>query len=135
MPFAHIPDLGKGCDNGSHPPSKQRCHVFQHNPSRADSASHANGFAEQTASLGFDTITVPGVGNVLAGEPSADDINPPIFGGSRRKGSHVVPSAAVGPMLSEDFLRVGVALDLVDRLKFVPWVFCTFESKFNTPYS
>ena len=81
--------------------------------------------------LSFDSFPFSKQTDVLAGEPSADNVNAPIFGGSRRKGSHVVPLPTVWPVLCEDFLRVRVDFDLPAGFK----ASGSFESKFNSSYA
>jgi hypothetical protein len=76
MPFRIKPDLGQRPEYSVQSPSKQRCHVFQHNDSRSEFANQANGLKEQSASLSIQSCPESGVGNVLAGEASADNVDP-----------------------------------------------------------
>jgi hypothetical protein len=76
MPFRIKPDLGQRPEYSVQSPSKQRCHVFQHNDSRSEFANQANGLKEQSASLSIQSCPESGVGNVLAREASADNVDP-----------------------------------------------------------
>jgi hypothetical protein len=66
MPLRIIPDLGQRPKNSVQSPSKQRCHVFQHNDSRSEFANHANGFKEQSGAFAVKSCPESGVGNILA---------------------------------------------------------------------
>jgi hypothetical protein len=76
MPFSIIPDLGQRPENSIQPSSKQRCHVLQDNRSRLQFSNQANGLKEQSASLSVKTCPESGIGNILAGETTCDDIDP-----------------------------------------------------------
>jgi hypothetical protein len=75
MPFRIKPDLGQRPKYSVQSPSKQRCHVLQHNCSRLQFANHAKGLKEQSASLSVKTCPESGVGNILAGESSANNVD------------------------------------------------------------
>jgi hypothetical protein len=75
MPFCIKPDRGQRPENSVQPSSKQPCHVLQHNRSRSQFANHAKGFKKQSASLSVQSCPSAGVGNVLTGEASADNID------------------------------------------------------------
>jgi hypothetical protein len=75
MPFRIEPDLGQRPENSVQPPSKQRCHVLQHNDSRSEFANQANGLEKQSGAFSVKSCPESGVGNILAGEPAADDID------------------------------------------------------------
>src|SRR5690606_38609334 len=75
MPFRIKPDLGQRPENDVQSPSKQRCHVLQHNDSRSKFANHVNGLEKQAATFPFEPCPSSGVGNILAGEPAADDVD------------------------------------------------------------
>jgi hypothetical protein len=75
MPFRIIPDLGQRPENSVQSSTKQRCHVFQHNASGLQFANHANGLKEQPRPLPVKPCPSSGVGNILAGESAADDID------------------------------------------------------------
>jgi hypothetical protein len=75
MPFRIKPDLGQRPENSVQSSSKQRCHVLQHNESRLELSNQANGFEKQSASLAIKTCPESGVGNILAWESSADNID------------------------------------------------------------
>jgi len=75
MPFRIVPDLGQRPKNSVQPPSKERCHVFQHNASGSQFANHANGLEEQPGALPVKPCPSSGEGNILAGKSAADDID------------------------------------------------------------
>jgi len=75
MPFRIIPDLGQRPENSVQSSIKQRCHVFQHNASGLQFANHANGLEEQSGPLPVKSCPSSGVGNILAGESAADNID------------------------------------------------------------
>jgi len=87
MPFRIIPDLGQVPENGSHPPNKERCHVFQDRKFRSYQANGSNQFPVESRTLAGKSGAGPGETDVLTGEPAADDINGLVGPG---KGSHVV---------------------------------------------
>jgi hypothetical protein len=65
-----------------------------------------------------------GCAGLFAGEATTQHVNPPIFGGVRRKGSDVIPAADLWPMLSEHTLAELVDFALPPTLQSG-----TFESK------
>jgi hypothetical protein len=75
MPFRIIPDLGQRPENSVQSPSKQRCHVFQHNASGSQFANHANGLKEQPGPLPVKPCPSSGVGNILTRKSAADNID------------------------------------------------------------
>ena len=75
MPLRIIPDLGQRPENSVQSPSKQRCHVFQHNNFRSELLNHANGLEEESASGTVKSCPCAGVGNILTGESPADDVD------------------------------------------------------------
>jgi hypothetical protein len=76
MPFRMIPDLGQRPENSVQPSSKQRCHVLQHNCSRLQFSNQANGLKEQSAALSVKACPESGIGNILAGEATCNNIDP-----------------------------------------------------------
>jgi hypothetical protein len=75
MPFRIIPDLSQRPENSVQSPSKQRCHVLQHNDSRSEFANQANGLEEQSGAFAVKSCPESGVGNILAGKSTADDVD------------------------------------------------------------
>jgi hypothetical protein len=67
-------------------------------------AKRINNPDELTAETLVNRVMVSRSAVFLTRVASADDIDSPIFGGRRRKGSHVVPLAAVRPVSAEDLL-------------------------------
>jgi hypothetical protein len=110
MPFRIVPDLGQRPENSVQSPSKQRCHVFQHNCSRSQFANHAKGLKEQSTSLSIQSCPRSGVGNILAGEASADNVD--CFEAVTSALSDVAFSVDVRPMLFKDFRCVVVNFHL-----------------------
>jgi hypothetical protein len=110
MPFRIKPDLGQRPENSVQSPSKQRCHVFQHNNSRSEFANQANGLEEQSGAFSVKSCPESGVGNILTRETTADNVN----------GFKVVPSALsdislpvdVWPMFGEHSVCIIVDLHL-----------------------
>jgi hypothetical protein len=75
MPLRIKPDLGQRSENSVQPPSKQRCHVLQHNESRSEFANQANGLEKQSGAIAVKSCPKPGVGNILARESTADNVD------------------------------------------------------------
>src|SRR6201993_2628277 len=110
MPFRVIPDLGQASENAAHSPPKQRCHVL-HN--RVGWSNHANGSnhspPEPRAGAGKSGAQA-GVGDVLAGEPTSNDISLSLI---ELRNENVIATPDAGPMLSEDGARK--RFDLTER--------------------
>jgi hypothetical protein len=81
--------------------------IFPDHNARAKNINSADELTAKALLAGFTSGAVG-----LAWVASTDDINPPIFGGMRRKGSHVVPASDVGPVLGEHSLTERVDFDL-----------------------
>jgi hypothetical protein len=110
MPFRIKPDLGQRPENSVQSPSKQRCHVFQHNDSRSEFANQANGLEEQSRAFPVKSCPEPGVGNILTGESSTDNVD--CFEVVTSALSDVAFSVDVRPMLFKDFRCVVVNFHL-----------------------
>ena len=76
VPLRIVPERGQVSENVSKPPSKQSCDVFHDNVARSYLANKPGIFAPETGSFAGQSGTVPGVTDVLAGEPAAYDIGP-----------------------------------------------------------
>jgi hypothetical protein len=101
MPFRIKPDLGQRPEYSVQSPSKQRCHVFQHNCSWSQFANQANRLKEQSASFSVKSCPESGVGNILAGKSSANNVD--CFEVVTSALSDVAFSVDVRPMLGENF--------------------------------
>lgn len=55
--------------------------------------------------------------NLHTWEAAADEVNPPVLGGRRRKGSDIIPAAGVGPVFREHLLGITVNLHFPSRLE------------------
>jgi hypothetical protein len=128
MPFRVITDRGQRPEYSTHPPSKQRCHVLQHNDAGSELSNHANGFKEQSASLSIKSCPKSGVGNVLTWKPAADDVNG--FEIVRADLRDVSLSVDVRPVLLQHLRRVVVDFNLPLALHS-----CSFESKVKPSYA
>jgi hypothetical protein len=127
VPVRIIPDRGQVSENGSKPSTKQSCDVLHDEVSRSKLASQSGDFAPKAAARSFKACTGSSIADVLAGEPSADDIDgnsicAQSFAG---KGSHVVVAGDVRPVLGED--AAGELFDFTegDGLETA----CAFEAK------
>jgi hypothetical protein len=112
IPFRIVPALGQLDENSIKPPNKQSCDVFHDNESWSKCANDSGELKPKTRPLTVKPLFASCAADVLAWESSADNIDLPIFGGRRRKGSHVVPSANMGPVLCEDSLTEWVDFTL-----------------------
>jgi hypothetical protein len=101
MPFRIKPDLGQRPEYPVQSPSKQRCHVFQHNDSRSKFANQANGLEKQSRAFAVKSCPESGVGNILTGEPSTNNVD--CFEVVTSALSDVAFSVDVRPMLFKDF--------------------------------
>jgi len=110
MPFRIIPDLGQCPENSIQSPSKQRCHVFQHNASGSQFANHANGFKEQSGPLAVESCPSAGVGNILTRKSAADNIDWPKIVSSTLQ--DIALPMHVGPMFRQHLVSVVVNFDL-----------------------
>jgi hypothetical protein len=110
MPFRIVPDLGQRPENSVQSPSKQRCHVFQHNDSRSEFANQANGLEEQSRAFAVKSCPESGVGNILTGEASANNVDPLEVVLSAL--SDVAFSVDAWPMLFKDFRCVVIDFHL-----------------------
>jgi len=112
VPFRIKPDRGQRPENVIHPPSKQRCDVFQDNDSWFQFANNSHCLVEQPASLAIKTGPASGVADVLARKTAANAIDSPIVGIAWRKGFDVPVSSDVGPVFFKDSVGIFVYLHL-----------------------
>jgi hypothetical protein len=133
VPLRIIPERGQGSENVCKPSTKQCCDVFQDNVSGCQFANETGDFVKQAASLAFKACTFSGETNVLAGEPSCDDINGNSIGSKLLCGklSHVSVAGHVWPVLCEDFARELFDFTECDGFKSA----CSFKAKAETSYS
>jgi hypothetical protein len=110
MPFRIEPDRGQRPKYSVQPSSKQRCHVLQDNNFGLQFANHANGFIKQSASLSIKTCPKSGVGNILTGKSSADDVN--TFEVVLSAAANVSLTMDAWPMLFEDSSCVVINFNL-----------------------
>jgi hypothetical protein len=89
---------------------KQRCDVFHDNESRSYHANDPGVFAPQPGPFAFDSGTLPGVADVLAREPSADNIRS--LKAFSRECFNVVPLRHVGPVFRQYLPAVRVNFHL-----------------------
>lgn len=112
MPLRIKPERGQRPEYLIQSPSKQRCHVLQHNVSGLHFANDSHRFVEESAAFSSKSCSLSCVGNVLAGEPSANDINPPVSCGLGGEGANVIVSPYVGPVFLQNAGSVIVDFDL-----------------------
>jgi hypothetical protein len=110
IPFRVKPDLGQRPKNSVQPSSKQRCHVLQHNNSRLQFSNQANGFEKQSRSFAIKSCPKSGVGNILTGESSANNVDS--FKVVLSAFSNVSFSMDAWPVLGEHSVGVVVNLNL-----------------------
>jgi hypothetical protein len=75
VPDSIIPERGKICENSSKPGTKETWHVFHDDDVGSYLANKSCVLAPQTRSRTFDASALASVGEVLAGEPSADGVD------------------------------------------------------------
>lgn len=104
-----VPRFGKVSENGSQSARSERCDVLHDDDAGSKLASDARELEPQTAALTCEASALPCVRHVLAGEPTAEDVDGGRISGD---GSHVVESKSVGPVSREDAAapRIGLAL-------------------------
>jgi hypothetical protein len=75
VPFRIIPERGQVSENCSKPSTKQCCDVLHDDEARSYFASEAYDLAPQSTPFSSEASTFSGSTDVLAGKPSADDID------------------------------------------------------------
>ena len=75
IPFRVIPARGQVSEYNAKPPTKQSWHVLHEYESRSKLANDSEELLPQSGPLAFDSCTLGGVADVLAGESPADEIN------------------------------------------------------------
>ncbi len=114
FPFRIIPDLGQRPENIAKPSIKQLCAVFHDDVAGSNFANEARLFSPQSASLSVKAKSAARRRKVLAGEPSADDINGNSIGSKSAcgKGSNVIVNRNLRPVLGKNL--TGKGLDLAE---------------------
>jgi len=113
VPLSIEPDRGQLSEYGTHSSSKDRCDVFQDDCPGLEQSSQANDFKEQATPVACEPCPFSGNGNVLTGEATCDDVNPPrldLVAWWERL--DVVPASDVRPVLGEDSRCIVVNLHL-----------------------
>jgi hypothetical protein len=115
VPFRIIPERGQGSENVCKPSTKQSCDVFQDNVSGFQFANKTGDLVEKPAPLACEASALSCKADVLAGEPSGDDINGNSIGSEpfAGKGANIVINRNLRPPLGKDF--AGVRLTLAER--------------------
>jgi hypothetical protein len=93
------------------PPSGPAGHVLDDDPRRARLAGDAGEVVPQSGAGAVEACSLSGAGHVLAGEPSAEEIDGGQVGAN---GAHVVEALRLGPVGCQDRLAERIRLDLVD---------------------
>jgi hypothetical protein len=120
IPFRIVPERGKVREDDSESARAKGGDVFDDDPRRPDFVDDSPKlFPKARSSAPDNTGTFSGDGDVLAGEPAANEVDAfhtvvaGVFSWWRDVDvSHVAVSSDVGPMLREDFLRVRVVFNL-----------------------
>jgi hypothetical protein len=97
VPFTVIPARGQVAENSSHAPSKQSWDVLHDDVAGSYVANQSAQLRPEPAAGPVDPCVLPGVADVLAGEPPADEVNG--FELSSVNIPHVPVSPHIGPML------------------------------------
>jgi len=116
VPLRIKPDLGKVAENSAKPPAKQCCDVFHERELRSNFANKTGILAPEAGAFAFDPGALAGITDVLAGEPAADDIDPPDPIGSKSSsvdGSDVVIAGDLRPMLRQN--SAAIRVDFAER--------------------
>lgn len=111
VPFRIKPERGQVSEYVVQPSSKQRCDVFHDDESRSNLANNSGVLRPKARPGSGQSSALAGDADVLAGEPSADDIGK---SSGSVKGPNVVVAGDVGPVLSEDGPAERVELDELD---------------------
>lgn len=119
MPFCVIPERGQVSENGAHAETKQACCVFHKDELRSYLASQSAVFRPQSRPLTLHSGSPSDETDVLAGEPSADDIDGNSVSGQSVgcEFSNVMVAGDLGPVLLEDAARELLDLAEGDGLK------------------
>jgi hypothetical protein len=106
------PERGQVSENSANSPDNQICDVFHNDDAGSNFANEASIFGPQTAPFSFDAAKFTGFRNVLAGEPTADDINGNSICSEAIGGEFTDIGIAgnAGPVLGEDSATEGVDL-------------------------
>lgn len=118
IPLRIVPRLGQVPENTSKPSSSEHWGVFHEHVARSHLANNPDHFAPEPASASVDSNPFPGGADVLAGEPTTDNLDA-AGPGSSVKSSDVVPDGESGqdavPLpLQQDGSAVGFNLDSTD---------------------
>jgi len=115
VPFRVIPEREKVAEYGIHPSRKQRCDVLHNDVSRSKLANDPRELVPKTGPFTGKTGSFSSNADVLAGEPSADDIDAVVVS-CRWEGSHVVVPSHIGPMFLQHSSCIVVNLHLPSAL-------------------
>lgn len=109
-PFRIKPCRGQLSENDSQPVNSDRCHVLQHHVSRSNHANDPHRLEEEAGPRALlDPLpSTARDGEVLAGEPSANNVSCSLLGA---EGSDVVVDRDFRPPLSKDPLTEPISLD------------------------
>jgi hypothetical protein len=99
IPRCIVPERGQVSENDSHPSSKERWDVFHDDESGSKLANDPGKLSPQPAASSGDACSLAGVGQILTGEPAADDVDRLELLGSDC--ADVIVSGCFGPMSFE----------------------------------
>jgi len=118
-PPSIIPDVGQVPENSVKPSSQERSGVFHENEARSYLANKTEVLGPKAAALAINADLSTCARDVLAREPSADDVNGNSIGSKAfcGKGSDVIVAGNLGPVLRQDAAAEGFDLAEGDRLE------------------
>jgi hypothetical protein len=133
MPLRIVPEGGQVSENSVHPSTKQLCDVFHENVVGSNLANEARVFSPKTGSLPVKTARRASPREILAREPTADDIDGNSVSAKSVgcKGSDILVPFDVRPVLREDAPAKWINLAL--RHGFEPAR--SFQAKLESAYS
>lgn len=108
-----VPERGKVTEHDVEPAKSEVCDVFHDDEARSKLANDSRELEPKAAARTADANLLASLGDVLAGEPAADDIDGAEL--ARPDRANVVESLDVGPVLREDLAAELVALDLPEH--------------------
>lgn len=133
VPIRIIPERGQGSENGIQSSMKQRRDVLHDDEAGSKLANEAGIFKPKARTLASHSGAFPGAADVLAGEPSADDIDGNSIGSELCSGefANIGVAGDIGPVLCED--AAGELFDFTecDGLETA----CAFEAKAKPSYT
>ena len=113
VPLAHEPDVGKIGDDPIEPLCREARDVFDDDARGFDLVNDSAVLAPESAALTVESCALAGAADVLAGEPSADDVD----GWKSSSCADIVVPRRIGPVFCENAQAERFTLHLPDSAR------------------